>query len=140
MPARVLIIEDDVLQRENLSVLVTLCGHRVCGATSTGELAIAIAKSAHPDVVIVDGALAGHVDGIYAAERIREIRQCGIVILTGRSEIAADERVQLLRPDAVIRKPASGEEIAAAIDCAVRRIARAERDSTTQNSSVFIRS
>jgi AmiR/NasT family two-component response regulator len=57
--ARVLIVEDDVLQADNLEALVTLHGHRVCGSVRTGEAAVALAKAATPDVVLMDRALAG---------------------------------------------------------------------------------
>lgn len=120
MTNSVLIVEDDYLQGENLAVLASSRGHVVSAVASTGEAAIAIAKATPPDVLIMDGRLAGEIDGLKAAERIAAERTCGIVLVTAYSDIAADARVERLRPVAVVRKPATDDEIIDAIDVAAR--------------------
>jgi DNA-binding NarL/FixJ family response regulator len=83
-----LIVEDEPLFRELLSsTLSNQAGLEITGAAEDGETAIRIAADKRPDVVLMDIELAGKMDGIEAALRIKKERpQTGIVILSVHSD------------------------------------------------------
>jgi DNA-binding NarL/FixJ family response regulator len=114
--ARVLIVEDDVLQADNLEALVTLRGHKICGSVRTGEAAVALAKAAAPDVVLMDVALAGPMDGIEAAGHIRSQASCGLVFITAYGDRSKTGLMQQVNPIAILMKPVSESDIHAAIE------------------------
>jgi DNA-binding NarL/FixJ family response regulator len=70
--ARIAIADDHELVRRGLRMTVAEHeGWAVCGEAATGEEAVAIAKSARPDVMILDFTMPG-LNGLEAAKRIRE--------------------------------------------------------------------
>ena len=82
-PLRVLVVEDCAESRESLAILLRLYGFQVDAAADDAE-ALACARAAPPDVLLVDVGLAGP-DGYAVARRLREL--CGrgllVVALTG---------------------------------------------------------
>jgi DNA-binding NarL/FixJ family response regulator len=85
---KLLIVEDEPLFRELLAhTLSNQAGLEIIGAAEDGETALRIAGDKRPDVVLMDIELAGKMDGIEAALRIkRERPQTGIVILSVHSD------------------------------------------------------
>jgi DNA-binding NarL/FixJ family response regulator len=128
MVARVLIIEDDAIQAEGLQFLLTSRGHAVCGKAATGERGLTLAATLQPDVVIADVKLAGAVDGIDAAERIRDACPCVVIFLTAYADPASTKRMLRTKPDAILTKPARPEQI-------IRVIARALRSADDPEAS-----
>ncbi len=51
---RILIVEDDVLIGELLSLMLEDMGHQVCGIAVTESEAVVLARSRHPDLLICD--------------------------------------------------------------------------------------
>jgi CheY-like chemotaxis protein len=113
---RVLIVEDEALQADNLAVMLRLGGHDVCGAARSGEAAIHLAKRTFPEVALVDVRLAGAMDGVDAAAVLDAWFGCEIVFLTGTVDERTVERMRRARPVATLTKPASATEILAAIE------------------------
>jgi len=85
---RIIIVDDEDLLRELLRH--TLSGQpdmKVVGTAADGEGAIKLAEAEKPDVVLMDIELAGEMDGIEAALKIKRARpETGIVILSAHSE------------------------------------------------------
>jgi NarL family two-component system response regulator LiaR len=87
--ARILIIEDEEIVREGLSLLVNYQpGFRVVGSASTIKDALAIAERERPDVALLDIKL-GNEDGIDCLPRMLAVSpKTRVLILTGLSDIA----------------------------------------------------
>ncbi len=85
---KVAVIEDEALFCEMLvAALSRQAGLEVVATADTGEEAIAIARDAGPDVVLMDIELAGEMDGIEAALAIKkESPGIGIVILSSHDD------------------------------------------------------
>ncbi|MEU0398865.1 response regulator transcription factor [Streptomyces sp. NPDC006197] len=67
---RLLIVDDQVLIRAGLAALATAApGFEVVGQAATGEEAVDLAATTHPDVILMDIRLPG-ISGITALERI----------------------------------------------------------------------
>jgi DNA-binding NarL/FixJ family response regulator len=85
---KVAVIEDEALFCEMLvGALSRQAGMEVVATAEEGEEAIAIARDAAPDVVVMDIELAGEMDGIEAALAIKkENPGIGIVILSSHDD------------------------------------------------------
>ncbi|MFP4430152.1 MAG: response regulator [Spirochaetota bacterium] len=66
----VLLVEDEVLIRRHLGVMMRKMGYTVAGETGTGEEAVKLARSLKPDLIVMDIRLAGSISGIEAADEI----------------------------------------------------------------------
>jgi DNA-binding NarL/FixJ family response regulator len=86
--ARILIIEDEEIVREGLSLLVNhQPGFRVVGAASTIKDALSIAEREQPDVALLDIKL-GNEDGIGCLPRMQAVSpKTRVLILTGLSDV-----------------------------------------------------
>jgi response regulator NasT len=109
-------------------------GHDVVADVATGEQAIASARAARPDVVLLDVHMPGQ-SGIEAAEAItREVDEAGVVLLTGDSTFSLTDRDAVATAAiAFLAKPASPRVIDSTIRLAARRardLVKARRDAT----------
>jgi two-component system, response regulator PdtaR len=78
---RVLIAEDETIIRLDLRGLLERAGFEVCAEARDGLEAVELARSAEPDMAILDVKMP-RLDGIDAARRILEERPIPIVMLT----------------------------------------------------------
>ena len=85
---RLLIVEDEALFSELLRrTLSAEPGLEVVGTAEDGETAIALSREADPDAVIMDISLAGEMDGVEAALRIKQDKpETGIVVLSAHKD------------------------------------------------------
>src|SRR5690349_9412926 len=87
---RILVAEDETIIRLDLRDLLERAGFEVCAEARDGEEAVALARSAQPDVAVLDVKMP-KLDGIEAARRILDERPIPIVMLTayGQDELVA---------------------------------------------------
>jgi two-component system, response regulator PdtaR len=87
---RVLVAEDETIIRLDLRELLERLGLEVCAEARDGEEAVALARSAKPDVAIMDVKMP-KLDGIEAARQILDERPIPIVMLTayGQDEVVS---------------------------------------------------
>jgi CheY-like chemotaxis protein len=113
MTARhVLVVDDDPANREGLTILLELWGHRVDQAAS-GKQALARVSAERPDVVLLDIGLPD-LNGVEVARRIRE--NVGgplfMVALTGHAEADAPSPAPF---DRYMQKPVDCDALKALI-------------------------
>src|SRR3712207_838694 len=87
---RVLVAEDETIIRLDLRELLERAGFEVCAEARDGVEAVELARSAEPDLAIMDVKMP-RLDGIDAARRILEERSIPIVMLTayGQDELVS---------------------------------------------------
>jgi response regulator NasT len=87
---RVLIAEDETIIRLDLRALLERAGLDVCAEARDGVEAVELARSAEPDVAVLDVKMP-RLDGIEAARRILDERPIPIVMLTayGQDELVS---------------------------------------------------
>jgi CheY-like chemotaxis protein len=113
---RVLIAEDELLVAWHLESLARDQHLDVCGLVPDGEGAIEQAGDLDVDLVLMDIRLAGRMDGIEAARRIRENRNTPIIFITAHGDPATRAYVERVVPGApVLSKPVTGERLREAI-------------------------
>jgi response regulator NasT len=120
---RVLVAEDDENARVLLVDLLRELGHEVVAEVGTGEQAIASARSARPDVVLLDVHMPGR-SGLEAAEAIaHEVDDAAVVLLTGDNTLSLTDRDAVATSAvAFLAKPASPRVIDSTLRLAARRV------------------
>ena len=129
MGARILIVEDERITAEDIRYVLEGVGYEVQGICSSGEDAIIKAGEFHPDLVLMDITLAGEMDGIEAAEHIKELYDIPIIYLTAYSDSSTLKRIKITEPTGYvvkepfgfIRKPFNENELHSNIDLTLYR-------------------
>jgi CheY-like chemotaxis protein len=118
---RVLIVEDELLVAWHLESLARDQNLDVCGLVPDGDGAIEQAIDLGVDLILMDIRLAGRMDGIEAARRIREQRSTPIIFITAHGDTATREHIARVIPDApVLAKPITAVRLKEAIDAVLK--------------------
>ncbi|MGE5506398.1 MAG: response regulator [Actinomycetota bacterium] len=112
-PRRVLLVDDDPVNREVAAGLLQLRGHTVV-AVADGETALAAVEGGGFDLVLLDLVMPG-MDGIETARAIRALPAPNgavpIHLLTANAEAAAEAGWRGARIDGLLRKPLRLEQV-----------------------------
>ena len=117
--AQILIVEDDNIVVMELRDRLQSLGYAVAAVTSYGEEAIAEAEKTHPDLVLMNIRLKGDIDGIEAAEEIRDRFDIPVVYLTALTDQDTLQRAKMTEPYGYIIKPFSERQLQATIKMAL---------------------
>jgi len=90
-PIRVLVADDCARMRRWLSEALAAEGFLVVAAASDGDEAVGLARTHHPDVVVLDDQMP-RLDGVGAARQIMRIAPARVLVVSGANE---DERLRL---------------------------------------------
>ena len=118
---KILVVEDEALVAEDISDTITSLGYEVVDVCATGEAAVARAEEGGIDLVLMDILLQGRMDGVEAAERIRQRHGLPIVFLTAHSDDATLNRVKMVGPLGYVLKPFEERELQTAVEIALHR-------------------
>ena len=86
MSEKIMIVEDEGLVALELEECLQQMGYTVSTTVSSGAQAIAKAAETHPDLVLMDISLAGELDGIETATRVKDLLAVPIIFLSGYSD------------------------------------------------------
>lgn len=127
MPERVLIIEDEVDVRTALRILLEQSGISILEA-SAGREGLRLFHERRPDLVVLDIGLPD-MDGWAVLERIRDISEVPVLMLTARG--LESEKVRGLQSgaDDYVTKPFSNSEVVARVQALLRRAAAARPEA-----------
>ena len=133
---RILIVDDDPLIQESLSVFLRLQGYTADNAM-TGRQALESLHRNRPDLVILDLGLAD-IDGLQVCEDIRRASDVPVIVLSARTgdrdKVTALER----GADDYVTKPFSSEELLARIRAGLRRTWHASDTGRIERGAVAI--
>ncbi len=118
-PSRILVVEDEGIIGLRLEVALVNWGYEVVGPVTSGEAALRSVEEHPPDLVLMDVQLAGEMDGIETAARIRERLDVPIIYLTAYSERMVMEKVKHTQPYGFLTKPVRAEELGATVEVAL---------------------
>lgn len=127
--ARILIVEDEPLDAQDIRLNLEMSGCVVVGETASGREAVALAGELRPDLVLMDIQLAGDLDGIQAATHIGQKYDIPVVYLTAYADEDSLRRAKITDPLGYILKPYTQRELQAVITLALYR---AENDRSLQ--------
>ncbi len=104
--AKILIVDDDAMTVEMLSMALSLFGHSPLRAYRSEE-ALHEASAQRPDLILLDLMMPG-VDGYETLRRLRalpEAKHCPILVVTASAEADVEERVILAGANGCLHKP-----------------------------------
>lgn len=117
---RVLVAEDETIIRLDLVSLLARNGMEVCAEARDGLEAVELARTARPDVAVLDVKMP-RLDGVEAARRILAERPIPIVLLTAFSDRSLVGRAVGAGIFGYLAKPFREEDLIPAIRTAVAR-------------------
>ncbi len=116
---RILVVEDEGLIARDIEDMVRNAGYQVCAVVGTGEEAVEKAETTHPDLILMDIILRGEMDGVEAAEKIREGFNIPVIYLTAHTDEITLQRAKLTEPLGYSLKPVEQKELMTVIEMAL---------------------
>jgi CheY-like chemotaxis protein len=125
--ARILVIEDEAIVAADIQDRLETLGYIVAGWGTTGAEAIELARTTHPDLILMDIMLKGPMNGIQAAHQIRVELGLPVIFLTANSDEAVLEKAKISEPFAYLLKPFEERQLRTNIEMALYK-SRMERE------------
>jgi len=119
--ASILVVEDEGIVARDIQNVLERLGHVVPGIAASAAEAVRKAGTILPDLVLMDIVLRGDMDGVEAAERIREGYDIPVVYLTAYADDPTLQRARATDPFGYILKPFEERELRTTIDIALYR-------------------
>jgi DNA-binding response OmpR family regulator len=117
--SRILVVDDETDIRGLVRVLLERAGHQVVEA-GDGNEALRLFYSAQPELVLLDVSMPG-LDGFATLERIRDLSDVPVVMLTARADELDKVRGLRAGADDYVTKPFGRQELVARVDTLLRR-------------------
>src|SRR5207247_646217 len=90
---QILVVEDEGIVAADIADRLQKLGYSVSAVLSSGEDALRKLSETTPDLVLMDIVLAGQIDGVGAAEKIRQQWDIPVVFRTAHADVATDKWV-----------------------------------------------
>ncbi len=116
-----MVVEDDADLAADLVNALEHIGYEVTGAVSSAEACRASAESNCPELVLMDINISGDVDGVEAAQMLRERFDIPVVFLSGHADHKTITRATLAGALGYLTKPFRLKELESAIEVALFR-------------------
>jgi DNA-binding LytR/AlgR family response regulator len=140
MKIKVLIVEDDPLIAEAISITLTKHSLEPVGICDTGEIAVKIFKDNAVDLVLMDIILGGKMDGIASAAIMQNHRLVPIIYLTDHIDKKKTERALKTFPANYLTKPYDDAKLILAIEMAFNNAQRPQgKRSQRAPNDIFVR-
>jgi signal transduction histidine kinase len=117
--ASILIVEDEHIVARDIAARVERQGYAVADIVASGEDAVTQAGLKRPDLVLMDIKLAGAMDGVEAAERIRAAHEIPVVYLTAFADERTLQRAKVTDAFGYLLKPFEERELHITIEMAL---------------------
>ena len=114
----ILVVENETITAADISNKLTTLGYVVCDCIARGEEVFPAVCENEPDLILMDIGLDGDIDGIRAAELVKEKFQIPIIFLTGHANDSTLGRATASQPDAFLIKPFHEMQLEAHIEIA----------------------
>ncbi len=117
----ILVVEDEAIIAEHIAILLRNMGYGVVGIVASGEDSVNLAEQTHPDLVLMDIMLQGEMDGVEAAEKIRDRLEIPVVYLTANADNKTLKRASRTLPFGYLIKPFKAKELQVTVEIAISR-------------------
>jgi two-component system, response regulator PdtaR len=119
----ILVVEDEGLIALHMTEMLEKAGYRVTGPAYSGEMVLReFLDTPVPDLVLLDIALAGKLDGIETARQIRQrYPSLPLIFVTAYSLDRTLECMEDIKPDGIIVKPFEDTDLLALMEKALHR-------------------
>jgi len=117
--AQIMVVEDENIVAKDIQSRLKGLDYSVSAIAASGEEAIEKAGQALPDLVLMDIRLRGQIDGVQAAETIRDRYDIPVVYLTAYVDEQTLNRAKLTEPYGYILKPFEERDLHTTIEMAL---------------------
>ena len=114
--AQIMVVEDEGIVALNVENSLKGLGYEVLDVVASGEEAIEEAERTRPDLVLMDIMLEGDMDGVEAAEQIRERFNIPVIYLTAHADDDTLQRARITEPFGYLLKPFEERELHTTIE------------------------
>jgi len=114
--AKILVVEDESIVGLDIKNRLQRLGHQVPDIIASGEQAIAQAEALMPELILMDIMLQGEMNGLEAADIIRERLNIPVIFLTAYSDESTLERAKAAGPYGYVLKPFKDRELYTTIE------------------------
>ena len=137
--ASVLIVEDEAIVAKTIERRLESLGYSISGIASTGIEAVDLAKKKKPDLVLMDIGLPGKMDGIEAAQEIKDRFGIPVIYLTAYGDETTLRRAQVTEPFGYLMKPFEAGDLYRTIEVAIYKsgMERELRESEERFRAIF---
>jgi diguanylate cyclase (GGDEF)-like protein/PAS domain S-box-containing protein len=119
MTTRILVVEDESIVALDIQDRLESLGYEVPNTVASGEKAIEQAGVLRPDLVLMDIQLQGRMDGVEAADQIRQLFGIPVIYLTANADHPTVERAKVTEPFGYVIKPFEERELHTTIEVAL---------------------
>ncbi len=102
---KILLVEDNKTIAKFIKLALTQEGYSVCAVAGSGEKAIELASSTHPDLILMNIKLEGMVDGIEACEEIKRINDIPVIFVSAYTDTDTIGKAMQCDPKEYLVKP-----------------------------------
>jgi two-component system, response regulator PdtaR len=118
---RIVLAEDQPLERLDLGQMLENLGHEVVGQAEDGASAVELARELKPDLVILDIQMETKVDGLEAASLLAEEKVAPVLLMTAYNDPEYIEQATGAGVMAYLVKPYTENQLTPAIEVALAR-------------------
>src|SRR5437773_1276064 len=113
---RILVVEDESIVALDIQCRLESLGYDVPATVASGEKAVQQAGALRPDLVLMDIQLQGQMDGVEAADQIRQRFGIPVIYLTANADHPTVQRAKVTEPFGYVIKPFEERELQTAIE------------------------
>lgn len=118
---KILLVEDEGVVALDIEQRLTQLGYAVVGIADTGTVALALARTEEPDLVLMDIRIRGELDGVDLARELATRHELPVVFLTGNADQATLQRAVEAEPYGYVLKPFELRTLEATLQTALFR-------------------
>ncbi|MFB0497199.1 two-component system response regulator HydG [Mucilaginibacter sp. OAE612] len=116
--AKILIVEDQYMEANNLEVMLRRADYRVCTVARSVSAAVKIIEQEGPDLVLLDIQLKGRLNGIDLAKLLSR-KNIAFIYLSGNSKQQFLDAAKITRPYGFLAKPYREKDILIMLEVAL---------------------
>ena len=125
--SRILIVEDEAIITMEIESQLQSLGYEVTSIVDTGEKAIKKAEDDKPDLILMDIRIKGEMDGIEAAEEIRDRFGIPVIFSTAYLDQERIDRAKITMPFGYVLKPIQERDLKVTLEMALY-VAKADEE------------
>lgn len=134
MQKRILVVEDQFIEANNLQIMLENAGHEVCPIARSGAEALKTIEEQSPDLVLLDIFLKGRLTGIDIAKALRE-RNIAFIYISANSDRRTFEAAKATQPYGFLVKPYREKDVLNTIEIALHLQANTIKQNNTPQLS-----
>ncbi len=133
MKAKILIVEDQFIEANNLQRILEHAGYTVCPIARSVPIALRIIENENPDLVLLDIYLQGNLTGIDLAHELKK-KNIAFVYISANSNKQILDAAKSTRPYGFLVKPFREKDVLVMLDVAWY-LHQQNQEANTENST-----